>query len=753
MQKMKHLLTFALFFLSTLAFAQGPELDWTVHIAGSGRNIITSSLTLDENENVYAVGCFADSIEVNTTKGPVKLLSNNTKGAAGLFIAKINPQAQIEWIKTVSGNTSMGSSGGGDVGMAYWFSIVNDKQNNLYITGHYSDTVDFNPGPGTETRISDFTMSSGGLGGSIGGGGGTPTKVFNLNSFILKLNKDGEFVWVKTLPGKSNAIGSIAIDDNEGTFCVTGYYSDTIYLNERKGNDLLRNKGKNTFIVKYDTSGNLMWSRQIGGGIKASTNEQGNDIHIDKNGFIYMAGFTVDSSEYEPGSGTIILRSPAKPGEDVLVLKLSRKGDFIWAKTIGSTGNGAGARPFAIGTDPEGNVITTGYFQSKGNFDPLQNPAYDVSATPNLSLFVSKLDSAGNYVWAKAFDRPVGGKNGLDNGLTLQVDKKGGIYVGGYFSGDFYFDPDKANANREVFNVPTGNSHIEGYIFKLDNEGIYQWTRHFYSSNGSSAYQGQSLNKNMKLSPNNNIYVGGYFRGTTNFNPLWPGTKDSLTSMTQSSTDGYVAKFLCGELSYLDTTVEMCAAEYQFLEEHFQESGEYTITISNAIACDSIITLHLTLNAVPEAVITTNGFILGSAGSYYSYQWMLGDEIIPGATQSTYDVTGNGSYRLIVTTEAGCTDTSDVYIVNNYDEGNSINGTGTLAGKINIYPSPTQDIVHIDAPVDVNVTLTDVSGRAIRTVRNVRSLSLKDLASGVYLLRITDRDGTLIKVSKVMKQD
>ena len=59
--------------------------------------------------------------------------------------------------------------------------------------------------------------------------------------------------------------------------------------------------------------------------------------------------------------------------------------------------------------------------------------------------------------------------------------------------------------------------------------------------------------------------------------------------------------------------------------------------------------------------------------------------------------------------------------------------------------------MYIQSPVPVDVTLTGVDGRRIQTVKDAHSISVKDLAAGLYLLRITDRDGTLIKVEKVLK--
>jgi len=72
--------------------------------------------------------------------------------------------------------------------------------------------------------------------------------------------------------------------------------------------------------------------------------------------------------------------------------------------------------------------------------------------------------------------------------------------------------------------------------------------------------------------------------------------------------------------------------------------------------------------------------------------------------------------------------------------------------KVTIYPNPTTGIVHIQYPAKVDVALTDMAGRVIRKIKDANSVSLKKLSEGIYLLRITNKNGALIKVAKVIKQ-
>ncbi|MNT67385.1 hypothetical protein D3C72_2055210 [compost metagenome] len=83
----------------------------------------------------------------------------------------------------------------------------------------------------------------------------------------------------------------------------------------------------------------------------------------------------------------------------------------------------------------------------------------------------------------------------------------------------------------------------------------------------------------------------------------------------------------------------------------------------------------------------------------------------------------------------------------------SINeGKSVLANQIMVFPNPTSDMVNVQSPVNVNVTIIDIKGRTVNQVKNASRFSLKELPVGLYLLRITDKYGQLIKTTKVTKQ-
>ncbi len=179
------------------------------------------------------------------------------------------------------------------------------------------------------------------------------------------------------------------------------------------------------------------------------------------------------------------------------------------------------------------------------------------------------------------------------------------------------------------------------------------------------------------------------------------------------------------------------------------KEGVYWVKYYEGNCLDHIDTFYVSLFSL-EPTITIDNQELGTAKPYSTYQWMVDGELIAGATNSTYTVTQNGKYQVIVSDQTtGCVDTAAEYPVTNYTDIPSVNRS--IAGQVNIYPNPATDRITIQSSVKVAVTLTDISGKSIVTRKDASDISIRDLAEGIYLLHIFDINGTLIKTEKIAK--
>ena len=102
--------------------------------------------------------------------------------------------------------------------------------------------------------------------------------------------------------------------------------------------------------------------------------------------------------------------------------------NLFWATQLGDAVND-------LVVDFSGNVYTTGYFAGTADFDPGVG-TFNLTSAGNWDMFITKLDSSGNLIWAKK----IGGSSFV-SGISLSVDDDGNAYATGYFQGSADFDP------------------------------------------------------------------------------------------------------------------------------------------------------------------------------------------------------------------------------------------------------------------------------------------------------------------------
>lgn len=665
----------------------------------------------------------------------------------------------LEWAASFGG---VGSDGGS--------AIETDQNGNIYLSGSFKDVVDFDPGSDTH----NLTASG------------------KEDCFLLKLDPNGNFGWVAQIGGPSTVLYSIEgathTIDQSGNVIVTGTFFDSAYFNPGASSfNLASNGERDAFAAKYDSTGNLLWTVSWG---NIANNEGPAEVVTDDSGNVYITGRFDGTVDFDPGTGNF----PLTGAEDVYVLKLNPDGDFVWATqafvnlafgwdlVVDNQGNvyvcgqatitapsgaawgGAGPTTFVskldnagnlvwhyqfddenrptdiaytIALDPTGYIYIAGSYRNVVDFDP--GPGLDtlLYAEGYCDIFILKLDTAANPVWSKRI-----GGSGYDEAKEMTIDHSGNVYLTGEFygSGTYIVDFDPGPGIAELTATGTGNA-ADAFLLKLDSSGNYQWA---YSMGSDGTDRGNDIS----VDQHGRVYaIGGWGTfiapTTADFDP-GPGVFN-LTGAGNG--DIFIQKFVCNDTTALLLTDTVCDS-YTLNGATYTESGTYTQLRPNTFGCDSIITLELTISE-PNPIITVDAFTLSTTIPYTTYQWFLDADAIADATQASYTVTQNGDYTVAVTNEHGCADTSEVYIVDNV----GIEDMQGLARQVRIYPNPSRDQVFIQSQVAVDLTLSSIDGKQVRQLSDATTLSLKGLAEGMYMLRITDKDGRLIKVEKLIKHE
>lgn len=321
------------------------NLVWVKSLGGTS-NDGGISITVDTFGNIITTGSFKDTVDFNPGIDTNYFQAN---GSNDIFIQKLDNDGDLIWTKTIGGISD-------DISRY----VTTDTNGNIYTTGHFKDTVDFNPG------ISNDIFHSNG----------------NIDAFIHKIDSNGNYIWTKHFGGNSNDLGICIQLDQSGNIYTIGRFQETVDFNPNSGIlNLISNGSDDIFIQKLDNNGNLIWVNQFGG-----TNQDfGNSIDIDELGNIYATGYFRETVDFDPSSNTSNLYSTGG-SPDTFIQKLDNNGNLIWIKKIGGSYQNQGKSIIS----KYNNVYITGIFSGITDFDP-NNSVAALSSAGLYDAYVLKL--------------------------------------------------------------------------------------------------------------------------------------------------------------------------------------------------------------------------------------------------------------------------------------------------------------------------------------------------------------------------
>lgn len=457
------------------ALAQSVGLIWAKQQGGVNGEY-SNDIAIDINGNIYTTGAFSGTADFDPGTGVHNLTS---KGANDIFIFKLNASGNFIWAKSIGW-------GYGDVGR----SITIDDSGNVYTTGSFEFTVDFDPGL-------DINNLSG----------------YSTGAFVLKLDTNGTFIWAKKLGGDGHyytyalAFGnSIAVDGNGNVYTTGDFYGPNDF-NPGVGIDFFYPTRRDIFISKLDASGNYIWARQFKGATSLRES-YGIAIVADAQGNVYTTGNFGGTVDFDPGESVYNLTSQNPDGGDLYISKLDANGHLLWAKSGKVSGTAQGQD---ICVDNQNNIIVTGSASSV---------SFDSIALKRNGAFIAKYNESGTVLWASSSTSGAGGQ-------SVVSDADNNIYVAGYFYPASSWNDTTFFGNYGL----VSSGEYDAFITKLDTKGTFKWVEKF---GGPERDLGMSIAVDNKA----NIYTTGIFEGICNF-----GNKSSVSNLNSAgSYDAFVVK-------------------------------------------------------------------------------------------------------------------------------------------------------------------------------------------------------------------
>ena len=588
---------------NTLYAEGGAGSDWIFQSGGNGNDTITNKLSAGQDTVLIDGGSGTNRLTILNASQPFaifdtsgNLLHHNTNGPAATQITIQNltnilcldgattnwqsdPIINEAWTATWGGNTT--NSWSGEVGHA----CAVDGLGNVYVSGEFEGTVDFDPGPATNNAAAN--------------GPGTA------NAFLCKFDSNGNFKWVRTwgaTAGRCSGNG-VAVDATNGVY-VAGLFQNSfnffgltsITSNATGANNMMISKfdvdgnakwvrawggtsggesynivvdGTNLYAVgdfscapatpkvnfspwettahwrtnhgvfdawlmKLDTDGHYVWAKTWGG----SLYDDAPGVAVDQLGYVYAAGMYASTDmDFDPDGGGKTNNPANNPGSgpayfgitDVFTCKFDpQDGHLLWARTWGGTNTDCGEQVITCGTN---EVYVVGRFASVNVDFNRTNADFHLGGPPDihtnyggLDTFVCKYDARGNYQWGKSW-----GGSGTDAAGGITLDRIGNAYVYGCFAGTVNFNPDGTDLHTS-----RGGSIENISLSKFSPDGTYQWVRTF-GGNGNDWSYGLTTDKQ-----SGQMYLGGAFSGNCNFDP---GAGADIHTGTEAA---FLSKFILG---------------------------------------------------------------------------------------------------------------------------------------------------------------------------------------------------------------
>ncbi|WP_417429417.1 T9SS type A sorting domain-containing protein [Halpernia sp.] len=586
---------------------------------------------------------------------------NNSGGTYTRNITRLGEDGLPKWF------ASFGlDSGKGELNVSGDYANVDKDDNFVFMVNTFGGTSSFTDGTG---KTINFPETSG-----------------SYDKLIIKLDKDGNYLWRKDLKVSGGTSSSIITDINGDVYILSdaGFTVDGHTLS-------------GVSIVKFSSAGNFIYGKSYQDLFAFSLDAV---FDSENNLYVFTEPSNNTASDYVFDGITIPTNST---NTDFLMLKFNSSGDVIWGKNFyANAPNYNYAWPNDVVYDGQDFVVMGNYLAANNTdytgLDLVNIPRVYPRAT--YSTYFAKVTTTGTVLWQKAFQSIFAS---FANYTNINIDENKNIYM-------YYFVKDKVSIDGTEYSFDTvyGNKVLS----KLDTSGNLKYLK---------AVDGVPYGTNfIDVISNDLLNVTGFTNQNKflNYNLNYNGAS-SL----------YVATF--GNLLsyYLTPSKDYLALNNISMENNSGNNNTFSFDLLN----------NVDWNASSDQSWLNLSFLSLKSKSSQSTISGNGDAKI-SLTAQTNNTGASRTANVLVSGDGGvASKTIAVTQTATLATGESKIFTTLL------YPNPTSDFLNIETQQKISkIEIYDMSGKLLKTSNGKdKKVSVSTFNKGMYLIKIHTENGVV----------
>jgi hypothetical protein len=694
---------------------------WAFNLGGTNNQAFANDIVLDPTGNyLYLTGSFQGTVDFDPSPA---IANQSVVGGEDAFLAKYSTSTgAYQWAFKMGGTLN-------DEG----YGVACDAFGNVYVTGAFETTVDFDPSAAT------FNLTSGGLN----------------DVFIAKYSSAMGFLWAGRIGGTQTDYG-YGIKVDASNIYITGSFAGTADFDPSATTvNITSNGNLDAFVGKYTLAGVYVKAFKIGGTLA----DNGYALALDASSNIYVTGSFQNTADFDPSAG--VQNRTSAGGTDIFVAKYATGMTYVNAFAIGSPNPDLGSDIIVDGAGS--NIYVTGSYGGTADFDPSAS-VFDLLTTNPSEMFVAKYSTAMALGWAINATGTT-----TDSGLGVAVDATNHVYATGSFNTQADFDPSASVANL----ISNGSDDI--YLAKYGPAPCNPSTLPTVTSTSSSFCVGGSATLNVTAGSLNDASHWEWSTGSCGGTIVGSGTSLAVTPVTTTTyyvrgQGGCVTSGSCTPITItvnplpvpaissstniscfggnngsinLNVTSGSPAYTYSWSNSATTQnlttltSGSYTVVVTDANGCTGTTNTTLTQPASALSVTSAGSAIAcfgGNTGTVtstpsggtpsYTYSWSN------AATTQNQNTLIAGTYTLLLTDSHGCTATTTATI--------------TQAPQLLVTIAQVDVSCHGGNNGSLTATVTGGTPTYLYSWSNGASTaSNPTLTAGSYTLTVTDFNGCL----------